>query len=94
MYVISYDIEIDKIRNKVAKTLENYGQRVQYSVFECHISQKQFNILYGKLTELMTDEVEGNIRIYTVCANCEAKIATIGVEIPVLSAQEEDLFII
>ena len=37
MYVISYDISENKIRNKVAKILEGYGKRIQYSVFECDI---------------------------------------------------------
>ena len=34
MYVVSYDIGSDKLRNKVAKVLLGYGNRVQYSVFE------------------------------------------------------------
>ena len=33
MYVITYDISADKLRNKVAKLLEGYGRRVQYSCF-------------------------------------------------------------
>ena len=94
MYVISYDIEKDRIRNKVAKTLEDYGRRVQYSVFESYITAKQYDQLYRKLVKLMTAEEEGNIRIYTICANCEARIATIGVKNPVTTAEEEDLFII
>ena len=94
MYVISYDIEKDRIRNKIARTLEDYGRRVQYSVFECRIEKKQFDKLYGKLAGLMTDEEEGNIRIYNICANCETRIATIGIKKSPLSAEEEDLFII
>ena len=39
MYVISYDISENKIRNKVAKILEGYGKRIQYSVFECDIDE-------------------------------------------------------
>ena len=94
MYVISYDIEKDKVRNKIAKTLENYGQRVQYSVFECRISRKQYDRLYSELAKLMMDEDEGNIRVYTVCANCEAKLATIGIKSESVSIGEEALFII
>ncbi|MBQ9443435.1 MAG: CRISPR-associated endonuclease Cas2 [Lachnospiraceae bacterium] len=94
MYVISYDVEKDKIRNKIAKTLEDYGSRVQYSVFECRINQKQCDKLYAKLAKLMADEEEGNIRIYTVCANCEAKLATIGIKKKAMITGEEDLFII
>jgi len=80
MYIVSYDIENDRIRNKVAKTLENYGTRVQYSVFECDISQKLYEKLYSELLMLMEDEVTGNIRFYQLCKNCEKKTATIGVK--------------
>ena len=40
MYVVSYDISSDRLRNKVARTLEGYGTRIQYSVFECKLSEK------------------------------------------------------
>ncbi len=79
MYVISYDIEKNKVRNKIAKELENYGRRVQYSVFECDISDAKCRELYRKLTKLMKEEETGNIRFYNICKNCEKKIATIGI---------------
>lgn len=34
LYLISYDITADKRRNALAKLLEGFGSRVQYSVFE------------------------------------------------------------
>ena len=34
-YLVSYDIPDTKRRTKLAKTLEDFGDRVQYSVFEC-----------------------------------------------------------
>ena len=79
MFIISYDISKDKVRNKIAKLMEGYGRRVQYSVFECDLSKKQYTELYGKLAVLMESEEEGNIRIYDICANCSRKLAVIGV---------------
>lgn len=52
MYVISYDISSDSLRTKIAKELENYGLRVQYSVFECKIDRTRFRELYRKLCQL------------------------------------------
>lgn len=92
MYVVSYDIEKDKIRNKIAKKLEDYGKRVQYSVFECRINESQFSKLYESLSELMTKEKNGNIRFYNLCKNCETKIITIGIEKE--SMKEEDSLVI
>ena len=91
MYVISYDIDIDKVRNKIAKTLLDYGHRVQYSVFECDIKPKKLDELYAKLSELVTEDVNGSIRIYELCGRCSEKITTIGLpeEVPL-----DDIFVI
>jgi CRISPR-associated protein Cas2 len=43
LYVISYDIPDDKRRKKIADLLEGYGQRVQYSVFECQLNREKYN---------------------------------------------------
>ena len=48
-YLVSYDITSDKRRRKVVKILEGYGFRVQYSVFECELSSKQFKELSKRL---------------------------------------------
>lgn len=57
MYLISYDIADNRIRGKIAKELSGYGQRVQYSVFECRIIEQQYKNLYQKLVILMKDEL-------------------------------------
>ena len=48
-YLISYDIINDKRRNKVFKTLMDYGDRVQYSVFCCQLSDRELLNLREKL---------------------------------------------
>ena len=66
MYIVSYDITSNKLRRKIAKELENYGVRVQYSVFECNLDSSRFNEMYRKLVQLMKGVEEGNIR-FTIC---------------------------
>lgn len=39
-YLICYDISHEKRLAKVAKTMRGYGERVQYSVFECQLNGK------------------------------------------------------
>ena len=53
MYIVSYDIASDRLRNRIARTLEGYGRRVQYSVFECELSEKRYKELYEKLLKLI-----------------------------------------
>ncbi len=94
MYIISYDIENDRIRRKIAKTLEDYGKRVQYSVFECNINQSHFEKLYTKLSIQMQEEEKGSIRIYNVCRNCEKRTVVIGVESEELLELREETIIV
>ena len=47
MYLVSYDIESDRLRKKISDTLENYGIRIQYSVFECEISEQRYKNVPG-----------------------------------------------
>ena len=93
-YLVSYDISNDKRRAKAAKILEGCGRRVQYSVFECSITSERFEILYGELLELMQEEEQGSIRIYSLCENCRKKITEIGVPRASFSPEEEALFIV
>lgn len=79
MYIVSYDITNDRCRNKIAKELENYGLRVQYSVFECDITKKKMDELYEKLIKLLQKDSTGNIRIYSLCETCKGKTRILGV---------------
>ena len=53
MMLVTYDVARDekgeKRLRKVSKILENYGQRVQYSVFECLVDPSQWVELKNKL---------------------------------------------
>ncbi|MBI5465978.1 MAG: CRISPR-associated endonuclease Cas2 [Candidatus Kerfeldbacteria bacterium] len=37
--MIAYDITDDRIRNRLVKILEWFGERVQYSLFECELTE-------------------------------------------------------
>ena len=69
VYVVCYDVTNDKVRNKIAKILLKYGNRVQFSVFEVMLkSQDELKVLVGKL-QAVADE-HTNIRLYRLCENC------------------------
>jgi len=44
IYLIAYDVEDDKQRLRISNLLEDYGVRVQRSVFECKLT----SLLYKK----------------------------------------------
>jgi len=76
-YVIAYDMPDDKRRNKVARVLEGHGERVQYSVFECQLTGKQFAALWKELEGLVKPK-EDSLRAYRLCPVCAAWVKTVG----------------
>lgn len=78
MYLVSYDISSNKLRNKVAKKLKNYGKRVQFSVFECDIDTKDYKRMYQDLLELTFDLKDGSVRIYQLDMIHEKKLIVLG----------------
>jgi CRISPR-associated protein Cas2 len=75
-FVISYDISDDSKRNKVSDLLKNYGQRVQYSVFECRLDDKTFDKLLITLKTFV--DSNDSIRVYQICEDCLKKVIIIG----------------
>ena len=50
-YLVSYDITDDKRRTKVFRTLNDYGDRAQYSVFFCELSSTELAMLTSLLKQ-------------------------------------------
>ena len=93
-YMISYDIESDRTRRKLAKLLEGYGVRIQYSVFECNLTDKRFQKLYKEIFQLTSGKSDGSVRFYSICKNCEDKIVTIGKPLNELKMLQSEVIII
>jgi CRISPR-associated protein Cas2 len=77
--VISYDIPEDKRRTKIHKILKSYGQWMQFSLFECELTDAQYAKLRSSLSKLIKPD-EDSIRFYSLCACCKQKIERIGGE--------------
>jgi CRISPR-associated protein Cas2 len=78
-YLVCYDIVSDRRRNKVSKLLEAYGLRVQKSVFECVLDDKQQEFLQKRLLQLLNKR-EDQIRFYPLSASCRSKVAILGIQ--------------
>lgn len=75
--VVAYDIPDDRRRGKVAKVLEGYGERLQYSVFECRLTKVQYLRLRERLRELIVVD-EDAVSFYFLCAEDVDKIERMG----------------
>ena len=70
--VVSYDISDDKKRSKVAHILEDYGQRVQYSVFECLLEPEQLKKMKSAVERVIKPRKD-RVRYYFICQKCLKK---------------------
>lgn len=86
MVVISYDINTaDKAGRRrlrrVSKACLDFGQRVQFSVFECDVSPDQWVLLRAKLTDLI-DEERDSLRFYFLGSNWRRRVEHLGTKQP------------
>lgn len=83
LYLISYDVSTAtpagrKRLRQVAKVCEDYGVRVQNSVFECVMDYSTFLKLKSKLGQLI-DAEHDSLRFYPIGKKGREKVVHIGV---------------
>ncbi len=77
LILIGYDIASPKRLQKVAKTCEDYGLRVQYSFFECHLEPAGFDQLWSRLQELIDLDFD-RLVAYRIDATSAKRTLTAG----------------
>jgi CRISPR-associated protein Cas2 len=77
LIVVSYDLPNDHRRTHLANALEDFGVRVQYSVFECLLEPDQVERLRARMAALI-DPAEDSVRIYRLCQDCKARVEILG----------------
>ena len=80
--LVSYDVATSvpagqKRLHRVAKTCQNYGQRVQYSVFECIVDPAQWAVLRNKLIKEI-NPAEDSLRFYFLGSNWKHRVEHVG----------------
>jgi len=78
LIVVSYDVSTSTPAGKkrlrhVAKQCENYGQRVQNSVFECLLEPAQWVSLRSTLLHIYNPK-EDSLRFYSLGANWQNRV--------------------
>ncbi|MCL5023569.1 MAG: CRISPR-associated endonuclease Cas2 [Nitrospirae bacterium] len=80
--LVSYDVATStpagqrRVR-RVAKTCQDYGQRVQYSVFECIVDPAQWTMLKEKLISEIDSEKD-SLRFYYLGSNWQHRVEHVG----------------
>jgi CRISPR-associated protein Cas2 len=86
LYLITYDVSTTtpagrRRLRKVAQACKNYGQRVQFSVFECLVPPEAWVVLRESLLEIINPG-EDSLRIYPIDENVRRKIEHVGLKEP------------
>jgi CRISPR-associated protein Cas2 len=82
MVLIAYDVNTETTQGKrrlreISKKCEDFGQRVQNSVFECLIDFSQWPVLKHDLINIIDDKTD-SLRFYFLGSNWERRIEHVG----------------
>jgi CRISPR-associated protein Cas2 len=85
LVVVSYDVNTSKEGGKrrlrrVAKTCEDFGQRVQNSVFECLVDNEQWARLRLRLLDLFKPELD-SLRFYFLGGEWKRRVEHHGTKV-------------
>lgn len=79
--LVSYDVATEengqRRLRRVAKACQDYGQRVQYSVFECIVDPAQWAMLKQRLIEEI-DPDKDSLRFYFLGSNWKHRVEHVG----------------
>lgn len=86
LVVVSYDVNTTdragrRRLRRIAKACLDYGQRVQFSVFECEVTPAAWVALRGRLIDEMEAEKD-SLRFYFLGANGKRRIEHLGAKAP------------
>lgn len=82
LVLVSYDVKTSdpggaRRLRRVAKVCKNYGQRVQFSVFECIVDPAQWTVLRAKLIAEI-DESADSLRFYFLGTHWRNRVEHVG----------------
>ncbi len=89
MTIISYDIREPGRLRRVANHLLDYAGRVQYSLFEAELNNKNFADLREKIKTII--DADDDIEYHRLCHMCESRIIRLGLQ---QEHQQSDFFIL
>jgi len=82
LMLVTYDVNTQDISGRrrlrrVARACQDFGQRVQFSVFECEVDPAQWTALRARLVGEIDQETD-SLRFYHLGANAARRVEHVG----------------
>ena len=77
LYLVCYDISDDPVRDRMSKTLLDFGSRIQESVFECPLNEALLERMMGRLEKIPLAPSD-RVRVYRICGPCVERVRIYG----------------
>ena len=77
LVVIAYDTPSNRRRRKMARIADDFGCRIQKSIFQGWLNRDMRHNLIKKLEQIV-DKKEDSIFIIPVCARCRQQLVALG----------------
>lgn len=71
-WLVAYDVRDDRRLRRVAKHMEGYGERLQYSLFRCHLSKREVERLRWELSKILMPS--DSLMVIGLCGTCAARV--------------------
>lgn len=96
LVLVTYDVSVmtidgERRLRRIAKTCQDYGMRVQNSVFECEVDPAQFVNLKSRLMEIFNPE-EDSLRFYFLGKKGRTRVEHVGAK-PVVDALRDAIIL-
>lgn len=77
-HLVSYDIRDPRRWRQAYKVLRGTGERLQYSLFRCHLNRTELEALRWQLEKILAPD--DDLIIIRLCARCAARVHVRGEE--------------
>ena len=82
--LVTYDVNTEtkegrRRLRKVSEACKDYGQRVQYSVFECRVNEMQYETFQARLLKIINSKTD-SIRFYRLRSPREKYVESFGID--------------
>ncbi len=79
LWVAAYDVSDDRERRLLEKRLASMGERVQYSVFESWLSERErTRLMHAVDADVALDGCTDSVRWYGLCGHCQRQMRFVG----------------